>query len=42
MSEASGAQADPIGDFLDSVGAGRMLTPEEEEAARAAAWKRAE
>ena len=39
---ASGAQADPIGDFLDNVGAGRMLTPEEEEAARAAGWKRAE
>ncbi len=39
---ASGAQADPIGDFLDHVGAGRMLTPEEEEAARAAGWKRAD
>ncbi len=39
---ASGAQADPIGDFLDNVGAGRMLTPEEEEAARTAGWKRPE
>ena len=36
---ASGEQADPIGDFLDSVGAGRALTPEEEEIARSEGWR---
>ena len=39
---ASGEQSDPISGFLDSVGAGRMLTPAEEEVARATGWKRAE
>ncbi len=36
---ASGEQADPIGDFLDRVGAGRALTSEEEEIARATGWR---
>ncbi len=36
---ASGEQADPIGDFLDSVGAGRALTTEEEEIARSEGWR---
>ena len=36
---ASGEQADPIGAFLDSVGAGRALTPAEEEIARSEGWR---
>ena len=36
---ASGIQADPIGDFLDSVGAGRALAPEEEGIARSECWR---
>lgn len=39
---ASGQGADPIGDFLDMVGAGRALTPAEEAKARAQNWLSAE
>lgn len=39
---ASGQDADPIGDFLDMIGAGRALTPAEEAKARAQNWLSAE
>lgn len=42
ITPASGAAADPVGAFLDQVGAGQVLTPEEEAAARSRNWRSAE